>query len=203
MGFLIPNLDIIYSASSGKALALTAVFGALWGLGSITFGLGTAAVGNALGFALILGMTSAIGAALPLLVQHPDEAGAKEGIFTWIGLVVVTVGLACLGYAGMLKEREQRTDYEVIQGSDISHKEEHSINSHEQAKSSSGATPSFRVGLFYCLLSGIFSPMLNLSLSFGQCVCQGGLRERDKQSDSEVETSILFSVLQSLLSLVF
>ena len=45
--------------------------------------LGVKAVGNALGFAIILGLTSAIGAALPLVVLHPDDVGTKQGIFTW------------------------------------------------------------------------------------------------------------------------
>lgn len=164
VGFLVPALDTIYGAASTQSLALTVLFGFLWGLGSVTFGLGTAAVGNALGFALILGMTSAIGAALPLLVQHPDEAGAKTGIFTWAGLVVVAAGLGCLGYAGMLKEREQKAELAPLLAADS----DRTINSAQDGGGKSAAPPSFRMGLLYCLLSGIFSPMLNLSLSFGK-----------------------------------
>jgi hypothetical protein len=40
-------------------------------------------VGNALGFALIMGMTAAIGAALPLVILHTKDVGTREGIFTW------------------------------------------------------------------------------------------------------------------------
>ena len=145
---------LIRFQASGQAIALTVVFGFLWGFGSVTFGLATAIVGNSLGFSLILGMTSAIGAALPLVVLHPDDAGSRQGICTWIGLAIVAGGLACLAYAGLMKEREVSERVTLLE----------SVTSN----SSSTSKKSFKLGLLLCLISGIFSPMLNLSLSLGK-----------------------------------
>ena len=43
-------------------LAIVFAFGAAWGVGAITFGLGVEAVGLALGFAVILGVAASAGA---------------------------------------------------------------------------------------------------------------------------------------------
>eukprot|EP00047_Mylnosiga_fluctuans_P015532 m.47342 g.47342 ORF g.47342 m.47342 type:complete len:351 (+) comp5969_c0_seq2:40-1092(+) len=153
VSFSVPGFADIYSAVSTKTLVLTILFGFLWGCGSVMFGLGTAIVGNSLGFSLILGMTSAIGAALPLVALHPDEAGSKVGIFTWIGLVIVGGGLYCLAHSGSLKEEEIRE--RSLLGS------QRAINEDSEKKG------SFKFGLVICALSGIFSPMLNIALSFG------------------------------------
>ena len=98
-----------------------------------------------------------------------SRAGSKVGLYTWGGLAIVAVGLVCLGYAGVLKEREQKKDTVPLLARDS----ERTINGtggNTGGMPPTPAPPSFRVGLIYCLLSGIFSPMLNLSLSFGQCV---------------------------------
>ena len=56
-----------------------------------------------------VGMCAAIGAAVPLLVFHLDEASQKEGIYTWIGLLVGSFGLYCLAKSGSLKEKVDYT----------------------------------------------------------------------------------------------
>lgn len=43
-------------------------------VGSVTFGLSCHFVGDSLAFAIILGLTSTLGAAIPLLLLHADEA---------------------------------------------------------------------------------------------------------------------------------
>src|SRR6266851_8777887 len=52
----IPQLFEIYSGASAPALAAVALYGAAWGIGAVTFGLGVDAIGLALGFAIILGV---------------------------------------------------------------------------------------------------------------------------------------------------
>ena len=57
--------------------------GCLQGLGSVTFGLGTAAVGNSLGFSIILGLPATLGSGIVLVVQHPEEIWTPVGICNW------------------------------------------------------------------------------------------------------------------------
>lgn len=103
----VPSVWEIYETSEGRDIVLAGVFGAGWGLGSTLFGVGTNAVGNSLGFSIILGLTATLGSAIVLVALHPKHIETKEGYYTFAGLAVTIVGLACCGYAGSRKEREQ------------------------------------------------------------------------------------------------
>eukprot|EP00051_Salpingoeca_urceolata_P020920 m.321042 g.321042 ORF g.321042 m.321042 type:complete len:355 (-) comp19707_c0_seq16:1378-2442(-) len=154
----VPQPIAVYAHAETRAIVLGLVFGLLWGVGSVLFGLGTELVGNSLAFAIILGMTAALGAAIPLVSQHISEVIAQEGICTWVSVVVVAVGLAFLALAGMRREREQASpELRPLNDGGIDD---------ESGKKSKGK-PSFKIGLIVCLLSGVFSPMLNVGLSLG------------------------------------
>lgn len=103
----VPEVLEIYKTAEVEDIALAALFGAGWGIGSTLFGVGTNAVGNSLGFSIILGLTATLGSAIVLVVLHPTDIKTREGFFTFAGLAVTCVGLACCGYAGSRKEREQ------------------------------------------------------------------------------------------------
>ena len=77
----IPDLSEVYSAATSTEIFETVVFGAAWGLGSVTFGVGTSMVGNSLGFSIILGLTSTLGSGIVLVARHPKEVTSPEGIF--------------------------------------------------------------------------------------------------------------------------
>jgi hypothetical protein len=57
----VDNLSEVYSHSKPSAVVECAMFGFLWGVGSQFFGIGVDALGNSLGFAIILGMTATLG----------------------------------------------------------------------------------------------------------------------------------------------
>ena len=105
---LVPDLWQILAAVPGKTLFWTWFFGAMWGIGGLTFGLTMRYLGIALGVAIALGFCAAFGTLVP-----PAFAGELGGLFaTRSGQVVMLGVLACLagigvsGLAGMSKERE-------------------------------------------------------------------------------------------------
>jgi len=138
----VPHLATVYSASSMTTVVKVALFGLAWGAGSTLFGLGISRVGMALGFALILGITASFGSLLPLAVLHPEQLKANRGIALIAGTVVMTIGLIFLSLAGLRRERD--------------------LGTAQQA-----ARSGFTLGLIICILSGIFSSMLNFSFVFG------------------------------------
>ena len=148
----IPHLtDVLHQCSAG-ALAKIALFGFAWGIGGIMFGQGIARVGLALGFAVILGITSSFGSLLPLAILHPDQLGTRQGSALIAGTLIMILGLVFLAVAGKRRERDQ----------------------------ASGATTSqrsgFGLGLLICILSGIFSSMANFAFVFGEEMRQFSLR---------------------------
>jgi L-rhamnose-H+ transport protein len=153
----VPSVWEIYETAETKDIVLTAVFGAGWGLGSTLFGVGTNAVGNSLGFSIILGLTATLGSAIVLVALHPKDIATREGHYTFAGLAVTMVGLACCGYAGSRKEREQVE----------AENESRLLKIEENASGGEPKQIPFCVGMVICLLSGALSPMLNLGLAFG------------------------------------
>ncbi|PYV17165.1 MAG: hypothetical protein DMG21_09220 [Acidobacteria bacterium] len=140
----VPNLGDTYHQSSWRTLFEVAIFGLGWGVGSTFFGLGVARVGMALGYAVVLGITASFGSLLPLVVLHPDRLLTKPGIALLAGTALVMVGLALLAVAGRRRERET------------------------QPAATTSAKSGFTFGMIICVLSGIFSAMLNFSFVFGK-----------------------------------
>ena len=98
-------MDILRESPS-SAKWLTIMFGALWGVGGLTFGLSIRYMGIALGQSLVLGLTAALGTLIPAFVAGDDLFGSRAGILTLVGVAVALAGIAIIGYAGALKNRE-------------------------------------------------------------------------------------------------
>jgi L-rhamnose-H+ transport protein len=97
-------MEIIHDApSSAKWMAL--LFGALWGIGGLTFGLSIRYMGIALGQSLVLGLTAALGTIIPSIVAGDDLFASRAGILTLIGVAIALAGIAIIGYAGVLKNQ--------------------------------------------------------------------------------------------------
>jgi L-rhamnose-H+ transport protein len=112
----IPNFSQIIAQSSSSTLFYTFLFGLLWGIGGLTYGLGVRYLGVALGSSIILGLCMVFGSLIPSIYYQffPQEgkdtisiiAGSTWGLFVLAGLVVCVLGIVFCGKAGMMKERE-------------------------------------------------------------------------------------------------
>lgn len=92
------------------------LYGILWGIGGLTYGLGIRYLGMSLGNTVILGFSAAFGAILPTIYY---DLFPKEGKITltemltntWgqivlTGIVLCLLGIAICGKAGMMKEKQ-------------------------------------------------------------------------------------------------
>ena len=103
-----PDLWGVLSSSPPKALALAYLFGALWGIGGLTFGLSMRYLGMSLGYALALGFCATFGTIVPALFSD-DPAALVTTVSGWTilaGVGVCLAGITTCCYAGILKERE-------------------------------------------------------------------------------------------------
>ncbi|MGM9760679.1 MAG: L-rhamnose/proton symporter RhaT, partial [Parabacteroides sp.] len=82
------------------AAGMTLFYGALWGVGGLTFGLSMRYLGVALGQSIALGTCAALGTLLaPLFTGHAaDLTGSVV-----MGVVVTLLGIAIIGVAGHMK----------------------------------------------------------------------------------------------------
>jgi L-rhamnose-H+ transport protein len=105
--FTVPDgtLMNILSESPSNAKWLAALFGALWGVGGLTFGLSIRYLGVALGQSISLGFCAAFGTLIPPIVAGENLLGSSAGILTLTGVAICIAGIAIIGYAGSLKSK--------------------------------------------------------------------------------------------------
>ncbi len=85
------------------------LFGVLWGLGGLTFGLTMRYLGMSLGMAMVLGYTAAFGTLMPPIFRgqfSTEVLGTHSGFTILIGVGICLLGIFVAGMAGVSKERE-------------------------------------------------------------------------------------------------
>lgn len=144
--FTMPNLFEIYRVVGFDLVLKQWGLGIVWGVGAVAFGLGTYYLGLALGFAIIMGLSSALGALVPLIFLHPEKIWTTESQAIYVGILIMLIGLVIISKAGSLKEKE------------LAGKEESKTQWGEQR---------FGLGLFLCIFSGVVSSLINIIFASG------------------------------------
>jgi L-rhamnose-H+ transport protein len=152
----LPGFSNIISSAAPETLQYTVLFGLLWGIGGLTYGLGVRYLGMSLGNSVILGFCSAFGALVPSIyynfVPTPGKTSFSELISTTWGLIVLAGVAICLlgiyicGHAGMMKEKELP----------------------DEVKKQSVSEFSLVKGLFVAVASGILSSCFNFGIEAGK-----------------------------------
>ena len=101
-----PEAFEVYHQAKASEILLMLLFGFGWGTGAITFGLGVAALGMALGFAVILGVAATVGTLVPLLLFE-DSLSSKGLVLTLGSLAVMLAGVAVCSLAGRWQQVSQ------------------------------------------------------------------------------------------------
>lgn len=129
-------------AKDPAAAGMTMFYGALWGVGGLTFGLSMRYLGVALGQSIALGTCAALGTLLaPIFTGHAADLTAAV---VW-GVVVTLVGIAIIGFAGHMK----------------------SASLSEEAKREAVKDFNFTKGITVALLAGFMSACFNIGLAQG------------------------------------
>ncbi|GGH08732.1 L-rhamnose/proton symporter RhaT [Silvibacterium dinghuense] len=115
--------------------------GAAWGVAQVLFGLSVVAIGMALTFSLVLGISAALGAVIPFLHFHEDLLWTRSGAFLFIGLGVLALGMALCAWAGALRER---------------------------AAGGAAKAASIRFGLLLAIASGVCASSMNVGFSYAK-----------------------------------
>jgi L-rhamnose-H+ transport protein len=97
-----PDLLRVLADAPVASLAWTYVFGVLWGIGGLTFGLTMRYLGIALGMAMALGYCAAFGTIMPPLFRGELEGVARStaGAIVLAGVLVCLAGILISGLAG-------------------------------------------------------------------------------------------------------
>lgn len=132
--------------STGDGAAWKAMFfGALWGVGGLTFGLSMRYLGIALGQSIALGTCSAFGTIIPAIMKGTDLF-TGDGLVLLIGVSIAIAGIAVIGYAGSLRAK----------------------NMTEEQKKAAIKDFALGKGLLVALLAGVMSACFSLGIEAGE-----------------------------------
>ena len=143
----VPECCGVFARTPGAVMVKCAGFGALWGLGGLTWGLMIRYLGIGLGLAIGCGLCSATGTLIPPIVSgEADKLVENSGaIVVLCGVFVSLLGIVFVGLAGKSKEAELP----------------------EEEKKKSVAEFNFKKGMIVAVFSGVASAGMNFGLQGG------------------------------------
>jgi L-rhamnose-H+ transport protein len=152
----LPGFSDIIRQTSPATIGYTILFGVLWGVGGLTYGLGVRYLGMSLGNSVVLGFCSAFGALGPSIYYNIVPTPGKTSFVdlltsTWgqvvlLGVLMCLAGIYICGRAGVLKEAEMS----------------------EELKKQSVAEFNLVKGLVVAVTSGILSSCFNFGIEAGK-----------------------------------
>ena len=159
----LPGFSDIIKSTPSDVILWTIVFGVLWGIGGLTYGLGVRYLGMSLGNSVVLGFCSAFGALVPSIYYNIFLAAGKTtftelitngwGQVVLAGVAMCLLGIYICGRAGVLKEKELS----------------------EENKKKSVAEFNLTKGLIVAITSGILSSCFNFGIEAGKPMAEAAV----------------------------
>lgn len=154
----VPDLGNLCELLTTEGASGSVVYGMLWGVGGLTFGLSMRYLGIALGQSIALGTCAGFGTLIPAIFGGMDLFRG-DGLILLIGVCITLAGIAVIGYAGSLRAK----------------------NMTEEEKKAAVKDFALTKGLLVALLAGVMSACFNLGLESGAGIVEkakaGGANE--------------------------
>jgi L-rhamnose-H+ transport protein len=157
VGFLTcPGVVEVIRSASSKTLLWTYLFGVLWGVGGLTFGLSMRYLGLSLGMALSLGFCAVFGTLVPPIFEGriAGLVATTSGQVVILGILVCLAGIAMCGLAGRRKEKELS----------------------DAEKKASIAEFNFAKGAWVAVFSGVMSSCMAFAFAAGKPIAEAAIR---------------------------
>lgn len=152
--YFMPTFVTALQQVDNSIILATMGFGAMWGIGGLSFGLSMRYLGVGLGCAVAMGFCSAFGTLTPLMFEKGHLAeimfivpfttfmsnfASNGGMVVFAGILLSLIGIGINGYAGFLKEKDDM------------------VAKSNEPQSSSNKDFSLSKGLFIAFLAGLCS----------------------------------------------
>lgn len=138
---LVKGLGDTYSQVSTGIFISIILLSILWGIGNLLWGISISKIGMALGFSLLIGITTLVGSILPFFMGGMDKLGTSGGLVIMGGILVIMLGIIANGKAGLMRE----------------------ANENDGAEDGKKKASAMRVGIIMCVIGGLCAAGFNLS----------------------------------------
>ena len=148
---LLPNFWAYYSSFSLSTLLPVFLFGAMWGIGNINYGLTMRYLGMSMGIGIAIGITLIVGTLMTPIINGNFDVliNTEGGRMTLLGVLVALIGVGIVTRAGQLKERKMGIKAEEF---------------------------NLKKGLVLAVMCGIFSAGMSFAMNAAKLCCHHGRR---------------------------
>lgn len=136
---LVNGLGATYEQIPNSIFLSVFALSILWGIGNLLWGISISKIGMALGFSLLIGVSTLSGSLLPFFMGGADKLTTPSGIVILGGIFIIMLGIIANGKAGLLREQ-------------------HENNSTEKTSSN-----TMRNGIILCVIGGVSAAGFNLA----------------------------------------
>ncbi|HEV3223755.1 MAG TPA: L-rhamnose/proton symporter RhaT [Puia sp.] len=153
----IPGFAEIIKNTSSATLGYTYLFGLLWGIGGLTYGLGVRYLGVSLGSTIILGLCAVFGSIIPSVYYNFFPREGKDsfsmllhshwGQMVLSGIIICVAGIIVCGKSGTVKERQLSKSREIVEYN---------------------KDYKFTLGIIVAIVSGVLSACFNFGIEAGK-----------------------------------
>jgi L-rhamnose-H+ transport protein len=148
---LLPDFRGFYASIDAHLLLKVALFGAMWGVGNVSYGLTMRHLGMSLGIGVAIGVTLVAGTLVPPLLHGQGAMlfTTRSGLLTMAGVLVALIGVAVVSYAGHQKEIQLGAEVREF---------------------------NVKLGLLLAVLCGIFSSGMSFAIDAARPMADAALR---------------------------
>ncbi|MBP7141003.1 MAG: hypothetical protein KBA71_03780 [Opitutaceae bacterium] len=150
----VPDLAAVIASAPAGVKATAMLFGFLWGIGGMLFGVSVRYVGVSITYGIVMGLAGAAGSLIPL-AQMEGAASNPAIPYVITGVLVMLAGVAICGMAGAKRERAA---------------------SGTRENASQGSAKSVGKGLAIAITSGVLSSLINIGFSSAAPVADAAVR---------------------------
>ena len=105
---VVPNLFDIISSSPVESIQMAMLYGFLWGIGGIMFGVSVPYIGLSLTMGIVMGLAGSVGSLIPFF---QGSNSTSDPVFSYVlgGLLISLVGVAFTAKAGIARDKLQNS----------------------------------------------------------------------------------------------
>jgi L-rhamnose-H+ transport protein len=142
----VPGWTQLVSRAPRGALTAALAFGFAWGFGAISFGQSVDSLGVSIANSLVIGLSSALGSLVPLILGGNINASAKL-LTLFAGIAAFLVGVTLCGRAGIMRDR---------------------------ASAAEANTKASARGYVFAIAAGIMSAIFNIGFTLARPIAKAG-----------------------------
>lgn len=148
------HISEVLSHSPQSALRAALLFGFLWGFGAICFGRSVERLGVSVANTLVIGLSSALGSLVPLVLSANFHIGTKESLLL-AGIAIFLLGVYLSGHGGAMRDASSGVQNAL--------------------SSTTNSGNRLQLGYLFAIASGVMSAIFNIGYSMALPISDSGV----------------------------